>query len=97
MSRSLEELALENKPKTNRITVETIGPKVDLMNNGAPHIIETDGFFIIGISKNDAGMGIDIAAHHISPMDIAKGVLNCSKGKEVQEAMMLERMRRMFK
>jgi hypothetical protein len=67
------------------------------MNNGAPHIIETDGFFIIGISKNDTGMGIDIVAHHVSPMDIAKGVLNCSKAKQVQEAMMLERMRQMFK
>lgn len=115
MSRSLEDLAPENKmeaenrgldakeqamkdkPKTYRITVETIGPEVDPMNNGAPRIIETDGFFIIGISKNDAGMGIDIAAHHVSPMDIAKGVIDCSKGKEIQEAMMLERMRRMFK
>lgn len=89
--------ALENRPKTYRITVEAIGPEVDLMNNGAPCIIETDGFFIIGVSKDGTGMGLDIAAQHVSPMDIAKGILNCSRSKQVQEAMMLERMRRMFK
>lgn len=101
MSKDPKELALENRPKTYRITVEAIGPEVDLMNNGAPHIIETDGFFIIGISRmvddDGVGMGLDIAAHHVSPMDIAKGVLNCSRAKEVQEAMMLERMRMKFK
>ena len=43
------------------------------------------------------GMELDIAANHVSPMDVAKGVLSCSKAKEIQEAMMLERMRRMFK
>lgn len=100
MSRNLEELALENRPKTYRITVEAIGPEVDLMNNGAPYIIETDGFFILGCSKDEDDESINriikTAVHQLSPMDIAKGLLNCGHWDDIMQAVAIEKLKKIF-
>lgn len=55
------------KGNTYRITVQTIGPEECIFNDGAPLIIECDGFCIIGDSGNTG----NLVVHHISVKDIA--------------------------
>lgn len=100
MSRSLEELALENRPKTYRITVEAIGPEETVLNEGKPYVVEADGFFIMGCSKDEDDESINriikTAVHQLSPMDIAKGLLNCSRVDDIMKAVAVEKLRKMF-
>ena len=100
MSRSLEELALENRPKPYRITVEAIGPEETVLNEGKPYVMEADGFFIMGCSKDEDDESINriikTAVHQLSPMDIAKGLLNCSRADDIMKAVAVEKLRKMF-
>ena len=89
---------LSEKAKTYRIIIEAIGPEETVLNSGVPLIIETDGFFIIGCSKQDNGEEVEremaIVAHHISPGDIGKGLVESDREKEIVMAMMIERMKK---
>lgn len=100
MSRSLEELALENRPKTYRITVEAIGPEETVLNEGKPYVMEADGFFILGCSTDEDDENIHrlikTAIHHMTAMNIAKGLLNCSRADDIMKAAAIERMKKIF-
>ena len=100
MSRNLEELALENRPKTYRITVEAIGPEATVLNDGKPYVMETDGFFILGYSQDEDDERINSliksAVHHITPIGIAKGLLGCSRADDILSAVAFERMKKTF-
>ena len=99
MSMSLEELALKNRPKTYRITVEAIGPEKTVLNDGKPYVMEMDGFCIIGCSKDEDDERINqifnMAIHNITPMDIAKGILNSNRADDIMKAAAIERMKKM--
>lgn len=100
MSRSLEKLALENRPKTYRITVEVIGPEETVLNDGRPYVMETDGFFILGYSQDEdderTNRLIETSVHHITPEGIAKGLLVCSRADDILRAVAIERMMKRF-
>lgn len=89
---------LSEKAKTYRIIIEPIGPEESVFNGGVPLIIETDGFFIIGCSKqeNDEKIecGFDTIIHHITPMDIGKALIHNKNSNLILEAMMIERIRK---
>lgn len=89
---------LSEKAKTYRITIEAIGPEESELNGGVPLIIETDGLFIIGCSKQEDDEKIEsefnTIVHHITPMDIGKALINNKNSNLILKAMMIERIRK---
>lgn len=97
------EQEINKQGKTYRITIEAIGPEVedDIFNNGAPLIIETDGFYIISCARQENEETIEremgVVAKHISPEEIAMGLTSCDKYDTIRLALFIQSMKRLGK
>ena len=75
---------INKQGKTYRITIEAIGPEMAIFNNGAPAIVETDGFSVF---VNDAE-SIGGIIHMVTPRDIAEAIVKTGSGKDISSAIM---------
>lgn len=72
------------KGNTYRITVQAIGPEENILNDGAPLIIECDGFCIIG----DGGDTGALVVHRMSVKDIAIALISNQDMQKVAPTML---------
>lgn len=94
------EQEINKQGKTYRITIEAIGPEAedDVFNNGAPLIIETDGFFIVSCETQENEETIErdigIVARHISPEEIVLGMTSSDHYDAIKFAMFVADLKR---
>ncbi len=93
---------MENNGKVYRITIEPIGEEEEELNNGAPMIIETGGFMIIGCTEtvnDDEKIGLEISRviHQINIMEIAKGLKDWDRFGDMMKALLMLSIEDRFK
>jgi len=85
---------MENNGKVYRITIEPIGEEEKELNNGAPMIIETGGFMIIGCTEteeDDEKVGLEMSrvVHQINMIEIAKGLKTWDRFGDMMKALFM--------
>ena len=93
---------MENNGKVYKITIEPIGEEEKKLNNGAPMIIETGGFMIMGCTKTEEddekiGVEMSFAVHNINMIEIAKGLKTWDRFGDMMKALLMLTMEERFK
>lgn len=93
---------MENNGKVYRITIEPIGEEETELNNGAPMIIETGGFMILGCTEteeDDEKVGLEMSrvVHQINMIEIAKGLKTWDRFGDMMKALFMLSMEERIK
>lgn len=85
---------MENNGKIYRITIEAIGEEKSPLNHGAPVIVESDGFMLMGFSEVEEDeekirLETNQVVHQVSVAMVAKALKHWSHFNDLMKALLI--------